>query len=92
MVTTVDPWSTKVGADTMSSLMSQYGADNVASINIRATKSDSKLASRYFHILEGRVMKSIFNKKITTGEEYNIQDANVITKDDTEETARYSFF
>lgn len=92
LVTTVDPWSTKVGADTMSSLMSQYGAENVASINIRATRSDSKSASRYFHILEGRVMKSIFNKKITTGEEYNIRDANVITKDDTEETARYSFF
>ena len=57
LVTTVDAWSRKVGADTMSSLMSQYGAENVASLNIRATKSDSRSASRYFHIMEGRVMK-----------------------------------
>ena len=68
LVTTVGPWSSTDGSDTMSSLMSEYGAENVASIYIRAAKSDSRSASRYFQIFEGRVMRSIFRGNIHTGE------------------------
>lgn len=92
LVTTVDPWSSKVGADTMSSLMSQYGAENVAALNIRAAKSDSKSACRYFHILEGRVMKSVFNRSIKTGEEYLPSESGVESGDETAENARYRSF
>lgn len=92
LVTTVEPWSTKVGADTMSSLMSQYGAENVASINIRATKSDSLSASRYFHIIEGRVMKSVFKRNIVTGEEYYPNEVEITSNDEVAEAARYSNF
>lgn len=92
LVTTVDPWSSKVGADTMSSLMSQYGAESVASINIRATKSDSPSASRYFHILEGRVMKSVFDRGIVTGEEYSPEDVVEVSNDEIAESTRYSNF
>ncbi len=92
LVTTVDAWSSKVGADTMSSLMSQYGAENVASLNIRVNKSDSRSASRYFHILEGRVMKSVFKRGVVTGEEYSPTDADSVSSDETSEQARYSNF
>lgn len=92
LVTTVDAWSRKVGADTMSSLMSQYGAENVASLNIRATKSDSRSASRYFHIMEGRVMKSVFKRGVVTGEEYSPTDDDPVSSDETSEQARYSNF
>lgn len=94
LVTTVGPWSSTDGSDTMSSLMSEYGAENVASIYIRAAKSDSRSASRYFQIFEGRVMRSIFRGNIHTGEEFKPQDV-VITEssnDQATEKARYSFF
>ena len=92
LVTTVDPWSSKVGADTMSSLMSQYGAEHVAALNIRAAKSDSKSACRYFHILEGRVMKSVFNRSIKTGEEYLPSESRIESGDEIAENARYRSF
>ena len=94
LVTTVGPWSSKEGADTMSALMSEYGADNVASLYIRATKSDSKSASRYFHIMEGRVMKSIMKRGMTTGEEFTPVDLSrtKASDDESAEQARYSFF
>lgn len=69
LVTTVGPWSSREGSDTMSALMSQYGAEYVAAMYIRAAKSDSRSASRYFHIIEGRVMKSILHRRIPTCKE-----------------------
>lgn len=94
LVSTVGPWSSKVGSDTMSALMAQYGAENVAAIYIRAAKSDSLSASRYFHIMEGRVMKSIFNRNIITGEEFRAEEINInkITSDESDENIRYSKF
>ena len=70
LVSSVDPWSERVGSDTLSSLVSSYPASQIASLNIRVQKSDSKVAGRYFHIIEERVIKSIFNKTIVTGESY----------------------
>lgn len=92
LVCTVETWSNKVGLDTMPSLMSQYGAENVAALNIRAAKSDSKSACRYFHILEGRVMKSIFNRSIKTGEEYLPSESGAESGDEMAEKARYRSF
>ncbi len=94
LVTTVGPWSSQVGSDTMSALMSQYGAENVAAMYIRAAKSDSRSASRYFHIIEGRVMKSILHRGIPTGEELGREEINTDQTSDEEnaETARYRNF
>lgn len=94
LVTTVGSWSSKTGSDTMSSLMKEYGAENVAVLYIRADKSDSKSASRYFHIIEGRVMKSIFNHKIETGEEFSPVDLNQDkpSMDLLKEKSIYQFF
>lgn len=94
LVTTVGAWSSRVGSDTMSSLMQEYGTENVAAMYIRADKSDSKSASRYFHIMEGRVMKSILHPSISTGEEFRPEDVVITeTSDDQDaEKARYSTF
>lgn len=94
LVTTVGSWSSRVGDDSMSSLMQKYGAENVACLYIRADKSDSKSASRYFHIMEGRVMKSIFNRGITTGEEFRPEDIDIDEKSEEQsaEMSRYSSF
>ena len=66
LVSSVDAWSDYVGSDTLSSLLSQFESKDVAAINIRARKSDSKVAGRYFHILEGRIIKSMFSTSSPT--------------------------
>lgn len=76
LVSSVDAWSDYVGSDTLSSLLSQFESKDVAAINIRARKSDSKVAGRYFHILEERVMKSLFSTSVQTGEEYTVDQVN----------------
>ena len=70
LVNTVDAWSRNTGSDTMSSLLSSFDSKEVASINIRARRSDSTVAGSYFHIFEERVIKSIFRPSIETGEKY----------------------
>ncbi len=94
LVTTVGAWSSLNGSDTMSSLIMEYGAENVAALYIRAEKSDSPAASRYFHIIEGRVLQSILYRNIVTGEMFtpeNVQVAN-IDDDQAAEQSRYSYF
>lgn len=94
LVTTVGAWSDKSGSDTMSALMQDYGAENVAALYIRADKSDSRVASRYFHIMEGRVMKSILHPSIQTGEEFRPEDVRIceVSEDESAEENRYSKF
>lgn len=70
LVVTVSGWSNSVGSDTMSTLFSQYETDKLASLYIRAELSDSPVCSRYYHIFEGRIIKSLWNRKIKTGEAY----------------------
>ena len=70
LVSSVDPWSKRVGSDTLSSLLSQFNSEDVASVNIRAQKSDSPVAGQYFQIIEGRVIKSILKPSLKTGGAY----------------------
>ncbi len=89
LVNSVDSWSDMVGSDTMSSLVSVFPPENIASLSIRARESDSKVAGRYFHIIEGRVIKSILHPSTITGEEYTSSD-NTCNKDFETEEKRYS--
>ena len=77
LVVTVSGWSNSVGSDTMSTLFSQYDPDKIASLYIRAELSDSPVCRRYYHIIEGRVIKSLWNRKIKTGEAYQIDVRNI---------------
>lgn len=85
LVTTVPSWSSRGGSDTMSSLMKDYGAEKVAALYIRADKSDSLSASKYFHIFENAVIKSIFCRMIKTGESFRPED--VVIDECTSEVA-----
>ena len=71
LVSSVDPWSDMVGSDTLTSLLEQFDNSVIASINIRAKKSDSKVAGKYFHVIEDRVIKSILSPSVITGESYS---------------------
>lgn len=89
LVNTVDAWSRNTGSDTMSSLLSGFDSQDVASINIRARKSDSNVAGRYFHLLEGRVIKSIFRPSVMTGEAYLPQENSDKDGELQQESRRY---
>lgn len=82
LVSTVGRWS-DVGADTWSMLLSKYDKSKVASLYLRAVKSQSPCCNRYFHIFEERVMKSITHPKTPTGEAYFYDAASENTKTDS---------
>lgn len=94
LITTVSGWSKSVGSDTMSTLFSKYDDSKLASLYIRSELSDSPVCHRYFHFFERRIIKSIINRKIATGEEYYTSESEVC--DETEalkkEKAFYSKF
>lgn len=92
LVMTVSAWSDSVGSNTMSELFSEYDKDKLACLYIRADISDSTSCRRYFHIYEGRVMKSIVKRGMATGEEYTLGESNKSTADLDEEKARYSSY
>ena len=89
LVCTVGAWSNSVGSNTMSELFRDYPKDKLACLYIRSDKSDSDSCCRYFHIYEGRVMKSIFHRQIKTGEEYLLNGSYEGEADLQEERARY---
>ena len=92
LVSTVGAWSDSVGSNTMSELFKEYPKDKLACFYIRADLSDSSSCQHYFHIYEGRVMKSIVKRRMATGEEYTLGEYNKSTTDLDEEKARYNSY
>ncbi len=92
LVSTIGAWSDIVGSNTMSELFKEYPKDKLACLYIRADISDSSSCKRYFHIYEGRVMKSIVKRGMATGEEYILGECNKSTADLDEEKARYNSY
>lgn len=90
LVSTVGAWSDSVGSNTMSEFFKYYDKDKLASLYIRANISDSPSCKRYFHILEGRIIKSIFKRNIETSEEYTTDGQLIVNHDLDEESARYA--
>lgn len=92
LVSTVGAWSDSIGSNTMSELFHEYDKDKLACLYIRADISDSTVCRRYFHIFEGRVMKSIIKRGVATGEEYYLGECSKTSSDADEEKARYNSF
>lgn len=92
LVCTVGPWSDTVGSNTMSELFRDYPKDKLACLYIRADISNSDVCHHYFHIFEGRVMKSLYRRDVQTGEEYLLGEQRVSNKDAEQEKARYDSF
>lgn len=89
LVSTVGAWSDSVGSNTMSELFRDYPKDKLACLYIRADRSDSASCRHYFHIFEGRVMKSIFRHRMAVGEEYWLDETVQVSQELDEEKARY---
>lgn len=89
LVSTVGAWSDSVGSNTMSSLLDGYPKEHLACLYIRADMSDSQVCDRYFHIYEGRVLRSIFRRGVSTGEEYTLENIPSQLTDALDEQERY---
>lgn len=92
LVSTVGAWSDSIGSNTMSSLFKEYDKTKLACLYIRADISDSNSCYHYFHIYEGRVMKSFIDRAITTGEEYFLGNHKYDLRASEREHRRYNFF
>lgn len=93
LVSTVGAWSDSVGSNTMSELFREYAKDKLTCLYIRADISDSDSCRRYFHIYEGRVMKSILKRSMATGEEYTLGGCGETESTDLDkEKTRYNNF
>ena len=90
LIFTVSAWNSKVGANTWASLLSQYDSENLANICIRNEIPDSKVCARYFSISESKILKSVFNRRVQTGQKIKAEEnAQWIENDLQEHNLRY---
>lgn len=93
LVSTIPSWNQRSGANTFSTLLSQYPAEKLANIYTKAGLPDSDVCSRYFRIIESNVIKSIINRKLQTGTEVVKVDVKDNTPTEAQsEKKRYDFF
>lgn len=94
LVTSIPAWSDSTGANTYSAILSEIHGIEIANLYTRADFPDSKICSRYFQILEQNVIKSIFNNKIKTGKELDLNNIDYVGGDKVlkEEKKRYACF
>lgn len=84
LIFTVSSWNSKVGANTWASILKNYNSANLANICIRNEIPDSEVCSRYFSISENKILKSIFRRKIKTGQEIQAAKNNDTIAEDLE--------
>lgn len=92
LVSTIPSWSRRSGANTFSILFEGYPSEKLANIYVRADLPDSTVAGRYFRILEGNVMKSVFSPFITTGTEVSISPNKEEEIEYVKELKKYNYF
>lgn len=76
LICTIESWNSRVGANTFSTLFSDYPPEQLANLYIREEMPDSECCSRYFQISEMKAVKSVFFRNIKTGCEVQRQNAD----------------
>lgn len=92
LVCTVGAWNDSMGSNTMPELFRDYPKDKLACLYIRADFSASNVCYHYFHIYEGRVMRSVYKRGVQTGEEYSLGKQVSSSEDAIKEKERYNSF
>ena len=89
LVCSVNAWNSIVGDNTFPALLQHYDKDKIADLFIREEDPDSDICSHYFRISENKVLKSVFKRKIQTGEKVCL-DRNTDNNDERKaQTKRY---
>ncbi len=92
LVFTVTSWNSVVGANTWASLLEQYKGNEdieIQNICIRDEIPDNDICSKYFQISESKIIKSLFNRKIKTGQEISTQKSPAASDTLQEHNERY---
>ena len=95
LISTVDCWNDKTGANTMSSLFSGYPVEKLANIYIRSDIPNSPICEKYYQISENNVIKSIFKRNVKTGRTFSGKEKSVdaiAAKNKRIEALMYTFF
>ena len=90
LITSIPCWNQKTGSNTFSSLFENFESESLANIYIGTDLPDSKVCSRYFAIREWDVVKSVYKRKVKTGEEVFVQDANANETDLVDKSKQYA--
>lgn len=69
LITSIPSWNQKSGSNTFSSLFEMFEQEKLANIYISDSIPDSHVCSRYFHINEMAVVKSVLKRCLQTGQE-----------------------
>lgn len=72
LVCSVNAWNSVVGDNTFPVLLQNYDKNKIANLFIREDNPDSDICNNYFRVSENKVLKSVFNRKIKTGERINL--------------------
>lgn len=93
LVSTIPAWNQISGANTFSTLLEGLKGLQIANIYFKAGLPDSKVASRYFQIVESNVIRSIWDRRIKTGQEVKscagIAQETILSQ---AEKKRYAYF
>ena len=92
LTTSIPAWSTRSGADTLSSILEGLPSEDIANIYMKADLPDSKAAGRYFQILESDVIRSVFLRRTQVGREVVASEKVWPDKEYMAESRRYEFF
>lgn len=93
LISTNTAWSQWSGANTFATLFQDFPNEKIANIYTKADLPDSKVCSRYFRILESKVLKSIFKPSLTTGNEVSVHSSNSQQQEEARsEHKRYAYF
>lgn len=92
LVTSIPAWSKSTGYDSFSTLFEGNREHEIANLYMRAELPDSGVCARYFRILEGKVVKSVFRLNIATGSCVTVQSANDGNAELKAEKKRYAYF
>lgn len=72
LICSIPSWNKKSGADTYTQLFEGCDISKLACLYIREDNPDSDVCNLYFRISENKIIKSLFNHRIQTGEKIEI--------------------
>lgn len=93
LITSIPSWNQKSGSNTFSSLFNSFDSSDLANIYISGQLPDSNVCSRYFHIDEISVVKSVLQRNLLTGHEvFETTDTSISEPSKKKNIKRYRIF
>lgn len=76
LVISVPSWNSRVGSNTWLTLLASYPAELIGNLCIRDEIPDNTACKNYFSISESKVLRSIWNRTLETGQKNEVGENN----------------